>query len=34
LNKCEPKQASFNDQIAPSNQIGKPDSTLTYFGGP
>ena len=25
LNKCEQKQASFDDQIAPGDQIGRPD---------
>ena len=25
LNKCEQKQASFDDQIAPGDQIGQPD---------
>jgi len=25
LNKCEWKQASFDDQIAPGDQIGRPD---------
>ena len=25
LNKCEQKQASFDDQIAPGEQIGRPD---------
>ena len=25
LNKCEQKQASFDDQIAPGNQIGRQD---------